>query len=41
MDERYRILVVDDDARSRSLLDRYFNEQGSRLLPTHSKWTRL
>ena len=28
MDERYRILVVDDDARLRSLLDRYFNEQG-------------
>ena len=26
--ERYRILVVDDDARLRSLLDRYLEEQG-------------
>lgn len=26
--ERYRILVVDDDARLRSLLDRYLDEQG-------------
>ncbi|KAF7600330.1 MAG: two-component system response regulator OmpR [Candidatus Dactylopiibacterium carminicum] len=28
MEERYRILVVDDDARLRSLLDRYLGEQG-------------
>lgn len=31
--ERFRILVVDDDARLRSLLDRYLEEQGFAVKP--------